>query len=105
MVNEEAAHNDYRIVHAAPTKHPTIALPIPQAWLALPQRGRSPLAIAANVVANGSVGFGEPLIVTVVAEEIDFGWVALGDEVAGRMVKRGEVAYSTPCVELMNMRK
>jgi hypothetical protein len=61
--------------------------------------------MAANVVANGCVGFGLPLTVTVTALEIADGCVLFGELEAGRMVKRGEVACSTPCVELMNIRK
>jgi len=51
------------------------------------------------------VGFGPPLIVTVVALEIGDGCVVFAEEEAGRIVKRGEVACITPCVELRNMRK
>lgn len=61
--------------------------------------------MAANVVANGCVGSGPVLTVTVVAPEIGDGCELFGDEEAGRIVKRGEVACSTPWVELMNIRK
>jgi hypothetical protein len=52
--------------------------------------------MAANVVANGCVGFALPLTVTVAALEIGDGCVVFGVEEAGRMVKRCEVACSTP---------
>ena len=97
-------HMDHHSVHAAPIIHPTITLPRLQASLALPHRGRTPLPMAANVVANCCVGFELPLTVTVGADAGD-GCVLFGDEDAGRMVKRGEVACITPCVELMKIRK
>jgi len=98
-------HIGYHNVHAAPAMQPAITLPKPHAWLAPPHRGRTPFSVAANVVANGSVGSGPPLTVTVAAPDIGDGWVLFGDVEEGRMVKRGEVPCSTPCVELINMRK
>ena len=85
--------------------HPTITLPRPQASLALPHRGRSLFPIAANVVANCCVGFELPLTVTVVTRDTGDGCVEFADDDAGRMVKRGEVACSTPWVELMKIKK
>lgn len=53
------------------------------------------------------MGFGAPLTVTVAALESGDGWLALGDTDAegARIVKRGDVAYMIPCVELMKRRK
>lgn len=55
--------------------------------------------ITGNVVANGTVGFGDPETVTVAALAIgvvEFAAV----EPEERIVNREETAYTTPCVEL-----
>lgn len=63
------------------------------------------LAIAGNVVANCAVGFGPPLTATVDTLVFAEGAGEVGVLDAARIVKRGEVAYRTPIVELMKMRK
>jgi hypothetical protein len=63
------------------------------------------LAIAGNVVANWAVGFGPPLTATVDTLASGEGAGEVGVLDAARIVKREELAYMTPCVELMKMRK
>lgn len=65
---------------------------------------KTPLAMAGNVVAKRAVGFGEPETVTVGA--LATGDVEFADvDPDARIVKRGETAYMTPCVELRKRRK
>lgn len=61
--------------------------------------------ISAKVVANNCVGFGGPRTVTVAAEGFAEGWVALADVEEPRTVKRFEVAYIVPGVELRKRTK
>lgn len=56
---------DHQSVHVAPTRQPASTLERPQACPALPQLAKPLLLRAGNVVANGRVGFGAPLTVTV----------------------------------------
>lgn len=90
----------YHSVQAAPNKQATKA--DPKLINSEPRFGSSigePFE-RAKVVANNCVGFGGPLTVTVAAEGLVDGWVALADVDEPRIVKRFEVAYMRPGVEL-----
>jgi len=104
--------HSYQRVHTAPNVHPNITPPNAHTWpRPSPPKTLEPLSTpfgsAGNVVTNACVGFGAPLTVTVAALESGDGWLALGDTDAegARIVKRGDVAYMIPCVELMKRRK
>jgi hypothetical protein len=100
---------DYQIVHAAPKRHAASAanrqaICLDQASF---QAARTPLADGGNVVLNALVGSGAPETVTVGAEGSGEAWETLEDTVApaARIVKREDVEYMMPCVELRNRRK
>eukprot|EP00914_Ancora_sagittata_P025672 GHVO01050827.1.p2 GENE.GHVO01050827.1~~GHVO01050827.1.p2 ORF type:complete len:127 (+),score=11.82 GHVO01050827.1:509-889(+) len=98
--------NFYHSVQAAPNKQLMSADPRPMAIG--PMLGSSigePFESNAKVVANCCVGFGDPLTVTVAAEGLVDGWVALAVAEVSRIVNRFEVAYITPGVEFRNRRK
>lgn len=88
----------YHSVHAAPNKQATKADPKP--INREPRFGSSIGEPFERVVANNCVGFGGPLTVTVAAEGFVDGWEALADVDEPRIVKRFEVAYMVPGVEL-----
>ena len=64
------------------------------------------MLITGKVCKKSAVGFGPPEIVSVDAPPTAALALAelLTDELASRMVKRGEMAYMPPCVELMKRR-
>lgn len=93
----------YHRVHTAPITQPTNTLPKLQAWRASPKLPKPVFLIAGNVTANCWVGFGDPLTVTV--STLDAVKGLLLDEEAETTLKRGDVAYMTPCVEFMNSKK
>ena len=68
---------------------------------------RTPLAEGGKVVVNAFVGFGPPEMVTVATAGSGEEWDAFAgiEAAAGRMVKREEVAYMMPCVELRKRTK
>lgn len=88
-------------------KHATRAIPTTANCLVhrSSHPARTPLVEGGNVVANAMVGFGDPLTVTVAAEESGEGCEPLTVALAARMVNREEVEYIIPCVELRKRRK
>jgi len=68
-------------------------------------RATAPFGEAGKVVANGRVGLGVPLTVTVGRPRTGEGGAEEGVDDAARTVNWLDVAYMTPIVELMKRRK
>jgi len=109
--NENNKSDIYQSVQAAPAAQPpnTVVIVIKLVLQSLKPNPRLKATAAfdagGNVVANAAVGFGDPLTVTVGAAPSTEGCVALACVPDGRMVKREDVLYMRPCVELMKRRK
>jgi len=99
--------NTQQIVHAVPIKHATRATPRAASRRVhmSPNPGCTPFGDGGNVVAKARVGFGGPDTVTVGADGFGEGCEPLAGVLAGRMVKREDVEYMIPWVELMKRRK
>ena len=99
----------YQTVQAAPKRHAASAALKQKSCLdqASSQTARTPFADGGKVVTNAFVGFGAPDTVMVGAELSGEGWDALAgtDAPGARTVKRGDVEYMIPCVELRKRRK
>lgn len=95
----------YDNVQTAPRTQPSAAVPRPHACAETRLHRGEASDEAGKVVAKFIVGFGEPLTVTVAADESAEGLLELAADEEGRMVKRDEVVYMIPCVELMKTRK
>jgi len=100
----------YQIVQAAPNRDAARAERIQTSCrenVSSHDSARTPFAEGGKVVVNAFIGFGPPDTVTVGTAGSGDAWEAFAgmDAPAARIVKREEVAYMKPCVELRKRMK